>query len=267
MGFRNQWQIKGSSSSSHIQPTDIPENSSIHLLTVTPDVVHPRWSCVCSGLGKPDGGSLMGVVMLLLDAKVILLFKVMFIIVLNTRWEDHRSDIQGITSPERLNPTACRLLHQPRRWSFEWFGYNTLPHLLLDLYSWECLVANCIEEVSDQLRGFHGTQATTAMLQLPEPITDTLPGLRVPLAFRSLKEISPELTIRGRYEEEAIVRRTSSAVDRCRREASTIEDYDRSMYILYHQSMSRREMRDLVPVNFKPKASPNYKITPDEFLT
>ncbi|CAN7092049.1 unnamed protein product [Brassica rapa subsp. narinosa] len=77
----------------------------------------------------------MGVVMLLLDAKVILLFKVMFIIVLNTQ-EDHRSDIQGITSPDRLNPTACRLLHQPRRWSFEWFAYNTLPHLLLDLYSW-----------------------------------------------------------------------------------------------------------------------------------
>ncbi|KAF3556500.1 hypothetical protein F2Q69_00013008 [Brassica cretica] len=62
----------------------------------------------------------------------------------------------------------------------------------------------------------------------------------------SLKEISSELTIRGRYEEEAIVRCTSSAVDRYRREASTIEDYDRSMYILYHRSMSRREMRDLV---------------------
>ncbi|KAF3587891.1 hypothetical protein F2Q69_00029814 [Brassica cretica] len=75
------------------------------------------------------------------------------------------------------------------------------------------------------------------------------------------------LTIRGRYEEEAIVRCTSSAVDRYRREASTIEDYDRSMYILYHRSMSRREMRDLVPADFKPKASPNYKITPDEFLT
>ncbi|KAF3501755.1 hypothetical protein F2Q69_00041292 [Brassica cretica] len=86
-------------------------------------------------------------------------------------------------------------------------------------------------------------------------------------AFRSLKEISSELTIRGRYEEEAIVRCTSSAVDRYRREASTIEDYDRSMYILYHRSMSRREMRDLVPADFKPKASPNYKITPDEFLT
>ncbi|KAF3590664.1 hypothetical protein DY000_02021651 [Brassica cretica] len=83
----------------------------------------------------------------------------------------------------------------------------------------------------------------------------------------SLKEISSELTIRGRYEEEAIVRCTSSAVDRYKREASTIEDYDRSMYILYHRSMSRREMRDLVPVYFKPKASPNYKITPDEFLT
>ncbi|KAF2554904.1 hypothetical protein F2Q68_00016768 [Brassica cretica] len=80
----------------------------------------------------------------------------------------------------------------------------------------------------------------------------------------SLKEISSALTIRGRYEEEAIVRRTSSAVDRYRREASTIEDYDRSMYILYHRSMSRREMRDLVPADFKPKASPNYKITPDE---
>ncbi|KAF3602918.1 hypothetical protein F2Q69_00035081 [Brassica cretica] len=83
----------------------------------------------------------------------------------------------------------------------------------------------------------------------------------------SLKEISSELTIRGRYEEEAIVRCTSSSVDRYRREASTIEDYDRSMYILYHQSMSRREMRDLVPADFKPKASPNYKITSDEFLT
>ncbi|KAF2607279.1 hypothetical protein F2Q68_00043847 [Brassica cretica] len=86
-------------------------------------------------------------------------------------------------------------------------------------------------------------------------------------AFRSLKEISSELTIRGRYEEKAIVRRTSSVVDRYRREASTIEDYDRSMYILYHRSMSSREMRDLVPADFKPKASPNYKITPDEFLT
>ncbi|KAF3573310.1 hypothetical protein F2Q69_00059125 [Brassica cretica] len=80
----------------------------------------------------------------------------------------------------------------------------------------------------------------------------------------SLKEISSELTSRGRYEGEAIVRCTSSAVDRYRREASTIEDYDRSMYILYHRSMSRREMHDLVPPDFKPKASPNYKITPDE---
>ncbi|KAF3551288.1 hypothetical protein DY000_02007415 [Brassica cretica] len=85
-------------------------------------------------------------------------------------------------------------------------------------------------------------------------------------AFRSLKEISSELTIRGRYEEEAIVRRKSSAVDRYRREASTIEDYDRSMYILYHRPMSRREMRDLVSADFKPKASPNYKITPDECM-
>ncbi|KAF3528778.1 hypothetical protein DY000_02039863 [Brassica cretica] len=83
----------------------------------------------------------------------------------------------------------------------------------------------------------------------------------------SFDEISSELTIRGRYEEEATVRRTSSAVDRYRREASTIEDYDRSMYILYHRSMSRREMRNLVPADFKPKASPTYKITPDEFLT
>ena len=83
----------------------------------------------------------------------------------------------------------------------------------------------------------------------------------------SLKEISSELTIRGRYEEEAIVRYTSSAVIRYRREASTIENYDRSMYILYHRSMSRREMRNLVPADFKPKAKPNYKITPDEFLT
>ncbi|KAF2582589.1 hypothetical protein F2Q68_00004971 [Brassica cretica] len=71
-------------------------------------------------------------------------------------------------------------------------------------------------------------------------------------AFRSLKEISSELTIRGRYEEEAIVRRTSSAVDRYRREASTIEDYDRSMYILYHRSMSRREMRDLINDVYNP---------------
>ncbi|KAF3523820.1 hypothetical protein F2Q69_00047311 [Brassica cretica] len=53
---------------------------------------------------------------------------------------------------------------------------------------------------------------------------------------------------RGRYEDETIDRCTSSDVDRCtssdvdryRREASTIEDYDRSMYILYHRSMSRR---------------------------
>ncbi|KAF2543310.1 hypothetical protein F2Q68_00031340 [Brassica cretica] len=34
-----------------------------------------------------------------------------------------------------------------------------------------------------------------------------------PETYRSLKEISSELTIRGRYEEEAIVRCTSSAVD------------------------------------------------------
>ncbi|KAF3502788.1 hypothetical protein F2Q69_00041847 [Brassica cretica] len=88
-----------------------------------------------------------------------------------------------------------------------------------------------------------------------------------PVQSWSLKEISSELTIRGRYEEEAIVRCTSSFVDRYRREASTIEDYDRSMYILYHRSMSRREMRDLVPADFKPKASPNYKITPVKFLT
>ncbi|KAF3531357.1 hypothetical protein DY000_02040056 [Brassica cretica] len=86
-------------------------------------------------------------------------------------------------------------------------------------------------------------------------------------AFRSLKEISSELTIRGRYKEEAIVRCTSSAIDRYRREASTIENYDRSMYIMYHRSMSRREMRDLVPADFKLKASPNYMITFDEFLT
>ncbi|KAL0791224.1 hypothetical protein Bca101_007470 [Brassica carinata] len=38
------------------------------------------------------------------------------------------------------------------------------------------------------------------------------------------------------------------------------------MYILYHRSMSRREMRDLVQSDFKPKASPNYKITPDECM-
>ncbi|KAF3555421.1 hypothetical protein F2Q69_00013575 [Brassica cretica] len=48
----------------------------------------------------------------------------------------------------------------------------------------------------------------------------------------SLKEISFELTIRGRYEEDAIDRYTSSAVDRYRRKVSTSEDYDRSMYIL-----------------------------------
>ncbi|KAF3565205.1 hypothetical protein DY000_02015584 [Brassica cretica] len=65
---------------------------------------------------------------------------------------------------------------------------------------------------------------------------------------------------------EAIDRCISSAVDRYRREASKIEDYDRSMYILYHRSMSRRETHDLVPADFKPKASPNYKITPDECM-
>ncbi|KAF2575261.1 hypothetical protein F2Q70_00004133 [Brassica cretica] len=83
----------------------------------------------------------------------------------------------------------------------------------------------------------------------------------------SLKEISSELTIKGRYAEEAIDRCTPRAVDRYRRQASTIEDYDRSMYILYHRSVSRRETHDLVPADFKPKASPNYKIIPDEFLT
>ncbi|KAF3485998.1 hypothetical protein F2Q69_00052839 [Brassica cretica] len=45
--------------------------------------------------------------------------------------------------------------------------------------------------------------------------------------YWELKEISSELTIRGRYAEEAIDRCTPSAVDRYRREASTIEDYDR----------------------------------------
>ncbi|KAF3568993.1 hypothetical protein DY000_02016072 [Brassica cretica] len=45
----------------------------------------------------------------------------------------------------------------------------------------------------------------------------------------SLKEISSELTIKGRYAEEAIDRCTPSAIDRYRRQASTIEDYDRSM--------------------------------------
>ncbi|WZZ51280.1 hypothetical protein YC2023_051387 [Brassica napus] len=39
-------------------------------------------------------------------------------------------------------------------------------------------------------------------------------------AFRSLKEISSELTIRGRYEEDAIDRYTSSAVDRYRRKTT-----------------------------------------------
>ncbi|KAF3607888.1 hypothetical protein DY000_02047660 [Brassica cretica] len=38
------------------------------------------------------------------------------------------------------------------------------------------------------------------------------------------------------------------------------------MYILYHRSMSRRGTRNLVPADFKPKASPNYKITPDECM-
>ncbi|KAF3512385.1 hypothetical protein F2Q69_00005433 [Brassica cretica] len=61
-----------------------------------------------------------------------------------------------------------------------------------------------------------------------------------PVQSWSLKEILSELTIRGRYEEETIDRCTSSDVDRYRREASTIEDYDRSMCILYHRSMSRR---------------------------
>ncbi|KAF3525079.1 hypothetical protein F2Q69_00046778 [Brassica cretica] len=42
---------------------------------------------------------------------------------------------------------------------------------------------------------------------------------------------------------------------------------NRSMYILYHRLMSRRGARDLVPADFKPKTSPKYKITPDEFLT
>ncbi|KAF3493866.1 hypothetical protein DY000_02053060 [Brassica cretica] len=93
---------------------------------------------------------------------------------------------------------------------------------------------------------------------------DYVDTLKLDLCLLSLKEISSKLTIRGRYEEEAIGRCTSSTVDRYRREASTIEDYDRSMYILYHRSMLRREMRDLVPADFKPKASPNYKITPDE---
>uniref|UniRef100_M4EH15 Uncharacterized protein n=1 Tax=Brassica campestris TaxID=3711 RepID=M4EH15_BRACM len=87
----------------------------------------------------------------------------------------------------------------------------------------------------------------------------------VKIAFRSLKDISSELTIRGRYAEEAIDRCTPSAINRYRREASTIEYYDRSMYIMYHRSVSRRGTRDLVPADFKPKASPNYKITPDEF--
>ncbi|WZZ58785.1 hypothetical protein YC2023_058892 [Brassica napus] len=51
-------------------------------------------------------------------------------------------------------------------------------------------------------------------------------------AFRSLNEISSELTIRGRYEGETIDRCTSSVVDRYIRDASTIEYYDRSIYIM-----------------------------------
>ncbi|KAF2562025.1 hypothetical protein F2Q70_00017304 [Brassica cretica] len=116
---------------------------------------------------------------------------------------------------------------------------------------------NC-RETQEEIKVLYTKALSTPALKVLPKVDD--PG-------KSLKEISSELTIRGRYEEEAIVRCTSSAVDRYIREASTIEDYDRSMYILYHRSMSRCEMRDLVPADFKPKASPNYKITTDEFLT
>ena len=43
-------------------------------------VVHPPWRYCFSGFGRPDGGKLMGD-MLLRDAKVIPFFKVMFIFV------------------------------------------------------------------------------------------------------------------------------------------------------------------------------------------
>ncbi|KAF3597087.1 hypothetical protein DY000_02021027 [Brassica cretica] len=122
-----------------------------------------------------------------------------------------------------------------------------------------------VEEINDCRSIIQHWCRSTVM---PERGSSILQGRLKPRSHtKSLKEISSELTIRGRYEEEAIVRCTSSTVDRYIIEASTIEDYDRSMYILYHRSMSKRKMRDLVPADFKPKASPNYKITPNEFLT
>ncbi|KAF3521007.1 hypothetical protein DY000_02060317 [Brassica cretica] len=127
------------------------------------DVFHPqRPSTVEKKL--PRFLEAMGVDMLLLDAKVILFFEVMFIIV-HHKLTGKITDLQriyGITSPEQLSQTADSYTNHVGRWSFELFGYNTMRHLLL-------------EEVSVQLRGLHG-QATTAMLQLPEPVADTLPN-------------------------------------------------------------------------------------------
>ncbi|KAF3601958.1 hypothetical protein F2Q69_00037583 [Brassica cretica] len=142
-------------------------------------------------------------------------------------------------------------------------GINDVYNPLKNNVDWISTRIDLLQQYLDTIRKKDPQPATSIDI-----CTITLIDIKfAAMEDRSLKEISSELTIRGRYEEEAIVRCTSSAVDRYRREASTIEDYDRSMYILYHRSMSRREMRDLVPADFKPKASPNYKITPDEFLT
>ncbi|KAF3533331.1 hypothetical protein DY000_02042593 [Brassica cretica] len=74
-----------------------------------------------------------------------------------------------------------------------------------------------------------------------ENILERLQNISNAIQKMSLKEISSELTIRGRYEEEVINRCTSC----------TIDDVE--------------TRNALVPADFKPKASPNYKITPDEF--
>ncbi|KAF3542714.1 hypothetical protein DY000_02007064 [Brassica cretica] len=83
------------------------------------------------------------------------------------------------------------------------------------------------------LRNAAGQRIDAQGAAIPESDTDMI--------HHGFDPFLPMLTIRGRYEEDNIDRCTSSDVDRYKREASTIEDYDRSMYILYHRSMSRRE--------------------------
>ncbi|KAF3521880.1 hypothetical protein F2Q69_00051345 [Brassica cretica] len=108
----NQGQVKGSLPLLTFS-ADIPENSSIHLLTVMyPPRINSLWTSAIltnpTTFETPDGGGLMGLDMLLLNAKCLKPFSILVIFVCRYR-EDYRSDLQrtnSIASPERLNPTA-----------------------------------------------------------------------------------------------------------------------------------------------------------------